>query len=170
MAKIKAPDLKVTVSDMQKIAKREMQLMEKDAREGKTQEPAGGRTSPYKSQSYKKYKNNYMKRFTERAGSKGTKIKAYSGQSIVSNQTSFKNYVLTGKMFKGLHIQNPKVNEVTVSYMSKDTGKILGARAANDELVGLNNKNVNIIKDMIIKKYNKELDKWAKDDLILTVG
>ena len=165
-----APELKVPVSDMQKIARKEMQLIERDAKAGKTQELAGGRTSPYKSESYKKYKRNYMKRFTDRTGAKGTKLKAYAGQSIVSNETGIKNYTLTGQMFKGLHIQNPKVNEITVSYLSKDTGKILGAREANDTLVGLNNKNIEIIGGMIIKKYNKKLDKWAKKDLNLTIG
>ena len=165
-----APKIEIPIADMARIGKREMQLIEKDADKGKTQNLSGSKTSSYKSQQYKKYKQNYMKRFTNRTGSVGTKIKAYTGQSVVSNQTAFKNYKLTGKMFKGLHIQNPKVNEVTVSYMSKDTGKVMGASEAGDELVGLNNKNIGIIKDMIIKKMNKEVTQWAREDLNLVIG
>ncbi len=168
--KITAPELNVSASDMNKIAKKERMLIEKDARAGITQELVGGKTSPYRSEPYKKYKSNYMKRFTDRTGAKGTKLKAYTGRSIASNQTSTKNYTLTAKMWERLHTQNPKVNEVTVSFDSADRGKVLGARDNNDELVGLNNKNVNIIKDMIIKKYNKELDKWSKKDLNLIIG
>ena len=165
-----APDIQIPATDMARIGKREMQLIEKDARVGKTQNLSGSKTSSYKSEQYKKYKSNYMKRFTNRTGSTGTKIKAYTGQAIVSNQTSFKNYVLTGKMFKGLFIQNSRVNEVTVSYMSKDSGKVMGASEAGDELVGLNNKNINVVKDMIIAKMNKEVKQWARKDLNLVIG
>jgi len=168
--KIKAPKLEVSIVDMVKIAEKEKQLMEDDALAGRTQNKSGSNTSPYKSESYKKYKRNHMNRFTDRTGKKGNKIAAYEGQDVRYSQTGFKDYHLTGKLYVGLGYQNPKINEVTLSFLPKDKGKILGARAAKDELVGLNNKNVNIIKDMIVKKYNKELTKWAKDDLILTVG
>lgn len=171
--KIKAPELNVPAVTMKRIAEKEMQLMEDDALAGKTQSLSGDRTSPYKSESYKKYKQNQMNRFTDRTGGKGTKIEAYRGQSTPYTQTAIKNYHLTGNLYKrisGLHLRNPKVNEVTVSFASKDRGKVLGAREQGDELVGLNNKNINIIKDMIIKKYNKELTKWAKKDINLIIG
>ncbi len=168
--KATAPELKVPVSDMVKIAKKERMLIEKDARDGITQEPVGGKTSPYRSEPYKKYKSNYMKRFTDRTGAKGTKLKAYTGRSIASNQTSTKNYTLTALMWRRLHTQSPKVNEVTVAFDPADRGKVLGARDDGDELVGQNNKNVNIILKMILKKYDKEIKKWSKKDLNLTIG
>lgn len=168
MAKITAPDIQIPASDMKKIGDRETQLIEKDARAGKTQNPSGSKTSPYKSESYKANKKRGMKRKTNRTGSIGTLYAGYI--SVRSTETSFKNYTLTTMMWRRLHIKNPKVNEVTVEYDEGDSGKVLGAREAGDELVGLNNKNINVVKDMIITKMNKGLVKWARKDINLVVG
>jgi hypothetical protein len=162
--------LEVSVQVMKQVGQKETQLMEADAKRGITQEPMSTKTSPYKSETYKKYKQNVMNRFTDRTGTKGNKIAAYEGQSVHYTQTAIKDYHLTGKLYEGLHIDKPKVNEVTVAFMPKDINKILGARESGDELVGLNNKNINIIRDMLVKLINKKLGKWAKDDLNLTVG
>jgi len=166
--KPKPPKIEIPAATMAKVGKKERKLIEMDARKGIDQSPHSASTGGY-SEAYKKYKAGYMRRRTNRTGSKGTLLKGMEG-SVRSNQTAFKNYTLTETMWRRFHNKNPKVNEITVEYDQADKGKIMGADDNGDQLVGLNNANVNTIRIMLIKYINKQLGKWAKDDLNLTIG
>ena len=110
-----------------------------------------------------------MNRFTDKGGKKGTKLKAYTGQSVVSNETGFVNETLTGAMFRNMFIADVKENEVTVSYASKDAGKVMGAEDRGRVVVGLNEENQEIIKDMVADYLFKKVDDWAKIPITMTV-
>ena len=168
MATTLTPNFNVPSSIMSKIGLKEKELIRKDSLEGIGQD--GRKWGIYLSQTYVKYKSNWMNRFTDKRGNKGTKLKTYQGQAIVSNQTSFVNMTLTGQMANGLHIESVKDNEVTMSYLPKDAGKIIGNEDLGRVVVGLNDKNQEIIKDEIIKYLNKNIDEWAREDIVINVG
>ena len=145
--------------------------------------------------SYTDYKRNYMNRFTTRnfgaknkwiakgdaggwmkrrnaayVGVQGTKIKAYTGQSVISNEVGFVNLTLTGRMFSGMRVQNAKVNEVEVSFANIDREKVIGAEDLGRHIVGLNRENREIIEDMIAKILFKEVDTWAREDINIIIN
>jgi len=151
---------------MKKVGLREKTLIRDDAKKGINQ--TGGSTGSYASEQYKKYKANWMKRFTDRTGARGTKLKAYSGVAVVSNETSFKNYTLTGAMFRDMFVTS-RDNECTVSFASKDRGKVLGALDHDDLLAGLSEKNIAVVIKMILGFMDKDLREWAKKDLVIIV-
>ena len=172
-SEIKMPDIKVPAFEMQKIAKREMILIKNDALRGKSQSPNGSSLGNYRSRSYKKYKANLMRRFTDtKTGKKGDYIKGYgaeSGNVAKNSNTAFVDETNTGAMFRDMFFENAKDNEVTVSYASKDAGKVLGAEALDRIIVGLNDANQEIIKDMIADYLFKKVDDWAKIPITMTV-
>ena len=164
-----APKIEVPARIMEQVSVKERQLIRRDALKGIDQSPNSASMGQYKSEQYKKYKNNYMKRFTDRTGAKGTHLKAYTGQSVKNNQTGFKNYYLTGRMLDDT-LAIAKLNECNVFVQHKDRGKVLGAADNGDILMSLNNANANTIKIMLIKYMNKQVVKWARKDLNLVIG
>ena len=165
--KIKA-DFDLKPSFMMKIGLRAKRLIKDDAGKGINQNVNRGSTGGYRSESYKKYKANYMKRFTNRRGPKGSYL-ANTERPVVSNETSFKNYTLSGHMFRDMHVR-PKMNEALISFANKDRGKVLGALDNGDVLASLNKVNANTIEKMIVKQITKQVGKWAKEDLIIQIG
>ena len=155
---------------MKELGKKAIELIKQDAKAGISQDKTGSSLGSYRSEKYKKYKANYMKRFTDRTGRKGTKLKQYSGQSVASNETGFVNETLTGQMFRGLHIDEAKENEVTIAYMPKDAGKVIGAKNLGRELVGLNDKNIEMLQEAILKELDKEIEKYCKEDVVINIG
>jgi len=134
----------------------------------------------YISSQYKKYKANYMNRFTTKSGKKrkivsqtteftkygtmgrynqtkgGNKIASVKGQSVVSNRTSSVDMKLTGRTIRGLHVAGTTEDSVTMSYSPKDTDKIVGNEEKyNRVIAGLNEKNTN----KALEEYSKEIDK-----------
>jgi len=170
ISNLKTPKLELDAQFMAWVGQQEIDLIQKDTEQGITQSKTGLPTSPYRSESYKSAKANYMKRKTNRTGPKGSNLKAVqSGTGVRSNETSIKNYKLTGVLLKGLHIENPRTNEVTVGYNPGDTGKLLGAMNSRDELVGLNDDNIDTIEQAIFKELSKNVDIWAREDIVITV-
>ena len=177
----KSPKLELDASFMGKIGKTIIALMKADFKLGIMQDKAGSRSSAYKSESYKGYKSTWGRRKTTRTYKKGTKnIPAgtttnagtllYGWTSVINNKTDVKNYELTGKLQSGLHTENPKTNEITISYNQGDTGKILGANDNGDQLVGLNDNNIETIGDAIFQELSKQVDTWAREDIVITIN
>jgi hypothetical protein len=148
----------------------------------------------YVSATYKKYKANYMKRFTNKKGKKlkiksqtveftkygtmgrynqtsGNKLAAVKGQSVVSNRTSSVDMKLTGRTLKGLHVAGTTDDSVTMSYRSKDSDKIAGNEEKyNRVIAGLNEKNIKKALDEYSKELDKNIAAWAKKDILIYVG
>jgi hypothetical protein len=170
---------------MRKIGLKEKELIEIDSLRGVGQDKAGSSMGQYKSEQYKKYKANYMNRFTNKAGRQktvkgqtiegkyrittGGKLKAYQGQPIASNETAFVNMTLTGQMAKGLHVKSSAENMVEMSYLAKDAGKIYGNSLLGRQVVGLNDKNIEAIKFLVMSELSKGIDEWAKEDVRITI-
>jgi len=169
--KITTPNINLPAEFMKILAKRAMDLSEKDALQGISQAPNGQRFGSYRSKSYIKQKSRYMKRLTNRRGSKGSNLKAVApGQSVVSNQTSFVNETLTGAMWGDRTILNARNNYVEIHFMPKDRGKVLGARDLGREVLGLNNKNVGLLQKDIVKYLDGNIQRWAKEDIVINIG
>lgn len=131
----------------------------------------------YYSDKYKKYKSNYMKRFTNKTGNVGTKLKAYTGNSIVSNRTNTVDMMLTGQTIQGsgqtiqgLHFVSSTALGGISSYDPKDAKKIEGNRKYGREICTLREEN----RQKLIKKVSAELDvsirQWCKDKIYVNYG
>jgi len=186
ITKVKPLELKVPADVMNDIGKAEIELIQNDAKAGGlSQNEAGNSNSPYSLQ-YATYKANQMNRFTTRVYKKGTKnlppgyvakagTKLYSvtgsrtGLAGFNTNVGFKNYTLTGTMWNRMRAIGSKVNEVTVEYSPGDKWKVLGARDQGDELASLNDKNAELVKDMVIQELNKQLVDWAREDIIIHI-
>ena len=162
-----APKIEIPARIMEQVSVKERQLIRRDALKGIDQSPHGASMGQYKSEQYKKYKQNYMRRFTNRTGAKGTLLKGYV--SPKSNETGIKNYYLTGRLLNDT-LATAKINECMVFCQNKDRGKVLGAIDNGDVLMSLNNANINTIKIMLIQYMNKQVGKWAREDLNLVIG
>ncbi|MBP9583392.1 MAG: hypothetical protein KBE38_14620 [Ignavibacterium sp.] len=114
---------------------------------------------------YKKYKTNYMNRFTD-----GKKLKSHAGRSVVDNTTNSVNMRLTGKTIEGLHLDQILINGFILSYMEADRKKIEGNAEMGRLITTLNDKN----KDKVLNLYADALDvslrKWAQKELVIKVG
>ena len=169
--KITTPNINIDAKYMEVLGKRAIDMVEKDAWKGISQAPDGRKFGSYRSKSYIKQKSRYMKRLTNRRGAKGSNLKAVaSGQSVISNQTSFVNEILTGRMLRDMSLRNARNNYVEVHFMPKDTGKILGAQRLGREVVGLNNKNVELLQKDIVKYLDGNIQRWAKEDIVINIG
>jgi len=183
ISNLKTPNLNVPRSEMAKIGDRIMNLIKDDCANGLGQD---GKNFPsYRSEQYKKYKNNWMKRFTTRhypngttsrfggipAGTTtnaGTNLKSLGGGSAISNVTTHVNMTLTGNLLDGLH-SIPFDNAVVIAYNEGDKWKIFGNEEYGRNIVGLHDTNIEKVGDMIFKILSKEIDDWAREDIVITV-
>ena len=177
--------LTLSESFMKKIGLKEKELIRQDSLRGVGQDLAGSSMGAYRSVDYKKYKANWMNRLTNKAGKQkkviaqtiegrnrittGGKLKAYQGQPVVSNQTGFVDMTLTGQMAKGLHIKSSSENMVEMSYNLGDTGKIIGNALLGRQVVGLNEKNIEAVKYLVMSELSKGIDEWAKEDVVINI-
>lgn len=121
--------------------------------------------SSYLSAKYVKYKNNYMNRFTTRhykdgtVTNKGTKLKAYSGQSVKSNKTQKVNMYLTGQTIDGLEYKRSTPTSLTMSYKEKDEMKIKGNEDLGRHITTLTDAN----QDKVLMRIEDELEKNIKE-------
>ena len=142
--------------------------IQKDAKAGLMQD--GKRNLHYKSEKYTKYKANRMERFTTREYKKGTKtippgfianqgtkLNAFKAQSIVSNNIAYVDMTLTGKTLRGLKPKKAGDTNVILAFNSEDTQKVLGNRDNGYNIVGLNDKNIRIVKNEIVKKFEQNI-------------
>jgi hypothetical protein len=137
--------IKLSKSFWTKTGQLAIQWIRSDAEKGKFQNNTSN--YPYKSEEYKKYKANDMRRFTSGKASgqtksgkdlflqnkkaktaiqgkgnktygSGQRLKAYYGLPIESRQTSFINMVLTGRLFKGFKVKKADPQSVTIGFNS----------------------------------------------------
>lgn len=117
----------------------------------------------YKSAQYQKYKANRMERFTTRkyktgyVGNKGTKLKALATVPIVSTQTNPVNMILSQRTINSLHPKASNNNGVTMAFGADKTGILTGNRARGYDIIGLNDKNREKVRQRIIKEFNKNI-------------
>ena len=122
----------------------------------------------YRSEQYVKYKANEMRYFgrgKEKKG-KGEKIrnKYVDYKSVSTNtQTQFVNMMLTERTINSLAMEDSDDTGVTMAYKPEHTGKILGGKKWGRNLVGLNDKNVRLVKVQMIKEYKDKLGKVPKN-------
>lgn len=109
----------------------------------------------YRSRQYVKYKANRFERFTNRTGTKGTKIKAYRGMPIESNQTSFVDLTASGKMLNSLKPKNSGEDWVIMAFSPDQAGKVIGNKRYGYNVVGLNDKNKLKVKAAMITEMKK---------------
>ncbi len=128
---------------------------------------------------YKKYKDNDMKRFTDgkRLGAspfKGRTLKRrdfpLEGRSLATIGTSVVTMILTGDTIAGLHGIKAKRDGITMTYELKDTDKIVGNKARDYDIVGLNEKNIKRIKVEMIKQFKKNKVKFIPKNIVINVG
>ena len=117
------------------------------------------------SKGYKKYKNNYMNRFTD-----GKKLKSYAGKSVADNTTASVNMRLTGKTIEGLHLEQVLVNGIILSYQESDRKKIEGNEEMGRVITTLNQKNKDKVLDLYSAQLDKSLQAWCKDTVTIYAG
>ncbi len=128
-----------------------------------------GNQDVYKSKEYVKYKNDYMRRRTDRGGkTKGTKISPYQGVSIKSNWTKSVNMLLTGQLISGLEYLKSDRVSLWMAYQDKDSDKIEGNEDLGRTIRGLNAKNIKKVKRAMIKEFNE--NKRKLKDIVIRVG
>lgn len=160
-----------------------------DARAGIFQNGRGLKS--YISETYKKYKANNMRRFTKggklkeidpsqdypgkrlygtkQDAKKGKRIAGLAGVPIKSTNTDYVDMTLTGKLLEGLHAESVDDSGVTMSYNEVDRGKIEGNRKYDREIVGLNEENIEKLRNDIIEQYSKNMSEVFGGDIIIDV-
>jgi hypothetical protein len=162
--------IKLSKSFWTKTGQLALQWIRADAEKGKFQNNTSNH--PYKSEQYKKYKANDMRRFTTKSGKQaktaiqgkgnktygsGGRLKEFYTKHIESRQTQFVNMILTGDLFKGFKVKKSDNTSVTIGFNPNkaDIGKLTGARDLGRELVGLSKENVEKVKGLIVDEFNK---------------
>jgi hypothetical protein len=119
-----------------------------------------------------KIKGQSRKDFVNAMMSKGKKIRPeqYKGLALNTN-VSFVDMNLTGQTLRGLKIRAIDETSVTIGYETKDADKIIGnARPhLNRVLVGLNDKNHNLITDLIFDIISDRLIQNLGGDEIISL-
>lgn len=181
---------KLPVSFWNRIGQLAIQWIRADAKDGLMQNDT---SHTYRSEQYKKYKRNDMRRYTKGEGKvfsdaegyffgktyfnnkkaktkKGTnhttgdRLEGYKGVSLASNQTSFVDMTLTGRMFRGLHVVKADNISVTLGYRSEDRMKVIGNRDKyNRDVANLNADNRAKVKQAILEQFNENIRKELKD-------
>ena len=141
-----------------------------DCRAGIMQDNTSGHS--YKSLQYMKYKANRMERFTTRtykkgtknipAGKvarKGTKLEALRNTSVVSTQINPVNMILTQRTINSLKGKNPTTISITMAFVDTPAGILKGNRDRGYDIIGLNNKNREKVRQRVIKQFNNNLKK-----------
>lgn len=164
-----------------------------DAKRGKMQN--NGQGYHYKSETYKRYKANGMKRFTKgdaklssikgkkdlffknpKAGldkkgiGTGDRLKSYKGVSIESTNTSFVDMILTGRTIKSLKPKSSDETGVVMAFGQDKAGVILGNAKRNYNIVGLNNNNRKKIRNIILAQLDNNLKKEIGKTIIINIG
>lgn len=120
----------------------------------------------------KTYFTNKKAKFNKKKGfGTGKRLKAYYGKSISSNETSFVNMELTGKLKKGLRPKKADKFSVTMGFDESDRGKIIGNQRYGRELIGLNDQNIYRVKLRIIRKLGLDLARaFANKKIEIKIG
>ena len=127
----------------------------------------------YASDSYKRLKARYMERTKDsKGGNKGTKVKSYFATSVISNETAFVNMVVSGRTINSLRPIHSDDTSVTVSYATDKivTDRIIYNTPRGYDIVGLNTKNREIVRNRIIDEYKKRQIEFIPKNIVITVG
>jgi hypothetical protein len=122
----------------------------------------------YRSQSYKKYKKNDMRKFgrgEDKVG-KGERLKGFEGRPINTN-TSKVDLHLTGDMFKQVQVK-PTSNSATITFLQGE--KVLGNRKHGYNVFGLRNKNRKKALNFLDRQIEKTLKKETSKPINLKMG
>lgn len=146
----------------------------------------------YKSETYKRYKENDMRRFTTgtpamvsikgqkdlyfknpkvttkykgRTYGSGERLAGYKSGAL-NNDVSKVNLHLTGLMMDGLHKKAQTENSVTMSYNPEDEGKVIGNKDNGYDVVGLNDANKEKVRQRIVDAYGSNISKLPKKIVI----
>lgn len=139
----------------------------------------------YRSKQYVKYKLNGMRRFTKntKIGFKkakqvasdiqtrtpireGAKLKGMGNRSV-NTDVSKVNMTLTGDTHKGMKVTKHSENIIEVSWNANDYGKIKGNEMLGRVLVGLNDKNEELVVKEFLKEMTKQFDAEFPDKILL---
>lgn len=148
------------VSFWRKVGQLAIQWIREDAKSGKMQTTDGNSRKPYYSRQYAKYKANDMRKLD------GKRLSSGYATSITSNQTSYVDMTLTGRMFRGLHVVPGSATStgVTLGYRSEDAGKVIGNRDKyGRDVANLNKENREKVKQMIVQQFDENIRKTLKD-------
>uniref|UniRef100_A0A6M3JXB9 Uncharacterized protein n=1 Tax=viral metagenome TaxID=1070528 RepID=A0A6M3JXB9_9ZZZZ len=180
--KLAANITKFTPSFWRKVGAFAVKWIREDTQKGIFQNDM--RHDTYRSAQYKKYKQNDMRRFTKgkklgygratqssRSGGsvqstvQGTRLKAYAGKSIASNQTSFVNMLLTGDLLKGLKTRTADNSSVTIAYDSADAGKLLGNEKYGRAMRTLRPANIDKVASLVSDFLDGKLKEWCSEPI-----
>lgn len=139
-----------------------IKLAKNDIRQGIMQD--GKSNLQYKSETYKKYKANDMRKFTQ----KGERLKQYKGVSISSNEVSFVNLTLTGKMLNDM-FESVIDRGVEIHFSSKDADKVLGAEEQGRVILTLRDENIKTIENEFVKIFNQNIKQLKKLELQIQI-
>ena len=141
-----------------------------DALKGIMQDNTSGHF--YKSLQYVKYKANEMRKFgrgKEKKGA-GERLSGYKAVPIESTQVNPVNMTLSGQTINGLRPISSDDTSVTMSFSLTDAGKVIGNQARGYDVVGLNDKNIELAKSLIIRELKKRQLEFIPKNIIITVG
>jgi len=130
----------------------------------------------YKSPQYMKYKANRMERFTTRkykdgtVANKGTKLKSLGATSVVSTQIYPVNMILTQRTINSLHPKASTKDSVTMAFAPDKTGLLNGNRDRGYDIIGLNDKNREQVKQKILNQFNENIRKTIAPTIIIEVS
>lgn len=174
MPDFKLPDFKIPSNIMLKAGQLAISLMRKSLYDGIL---ADGSTKHYRSRQYMKYKANAMRRFTKdvkfktketqfgsglfdvkskgeiKKTAKGGKLSGFGTRSI-NTDVSKVNLTLTGDMVKSLQAVNAQINRVHITFGSEQAQKVLGNIKHGYNPVGLNDKDTQQVKNMLVAHLN----------------
>lgn len=149
-----------------------------------------GKGYHYKSEQYKKYKANGMRRFTKgkasdsgaffnnpKAGKSkktgfttGGRLSSLKGIPIDSTNTSFVDMILTGRTVKSLKPKTSDEVSVTMAYPPDKAGIVLGNKRRGYNIVGLNNQNIKKVRQLIIKQLDDNQKAMLGKKMVITIG
>jgi len=159
---------KLDANEWNTIGQLAIKLERQDIRRGIMQD--GQSNLHYKSETYKKYKANDMRKFGrgEKRKGRGERLKQYKGLSISSKETGFVNLTLTGRMLNDMY-QRVVSNGVEIHFASKDAGKVLGAEEQGRKILTLRDENLDKIEDELVKIFNKNVSKLKEKKLHISI-
>lgn len=131
---------------------------------------------------YKKYKDKDMRRLDGKrlgdtvslagGGTKTLKRRRFPlvGAPLFTIGKPYVTMLLTGDTIGGLRGTKATKDGVTMLFRPRDTIKITSNRARGYDIVGLNTKNIRLIKVEMIKQFKKNKVKFIPKNIVINVG
>ena len=140
-------------------------LVDKDCEKGIMQNGTAGHPLSPK---YRKYKANDMRRFTD--GNR-LRIKRFpvAGRSLFDIGKPHVTMRLTGDTTLGLRPEKAYDGGVTMAFNPRDTDKIVGNARLGYDIVGLNKVNIELVRQQIIKQFQKNKVKYLNKNIKIGV-